>query len=149
MVKILTVLYGITTTYIKESITSLEIKKKLIQKKLLRYSFKVIHIKTLRQRMVNLFRNGIFLLPKIDIPKTTNIEVERITKPINPDALNRNVRIREAVIRTVIPEEAPDINAARNAGASERSAFKKGKTGNIARFPINASIIEATENIAL
>ena len=49
---------------------------------------------------------------------------ERISKPIQPDELKSNARITEAVIRTVIPEEIPEISVARKIGISEKSAFK-------------------------
>lgn len=143
------VLYGKTKTYIREFIISTGIKKKLIQKKLFRHSFKAIQIKTLKHKTINLVKNEILLFRKTDNPKITNIDVERIIKPIKPDVLNKNVRIRETVISTVIPEEAPDTNVARNTGASDKSAFRKGNTGNIARLPINARTIEITENIEL
>ncbi len=70
-------------------------------------------------------------------------------KPISPVELNSIARIMDTIIKTLIPDGTPEIKAARNIGASEKSARKKGNIGNIARFPKNTSTNEATDNIAL
>lgn len=69
------------------------------------------------------------------------IEVSLIITPIHPTELKSIARKMDVVIKTVIPEEVPDIRVAINAGISDMSSFKNGAAGIIKGILIKKAVI--------
>lgn len=88
-------------------------------------------------------------LPNIPINKTDIKEVILIKNPAQPAELKSNVLKAEETKRTTMPEGIPEIRVAKKIGTSEKSSFKKGKTGKIESRPKYPSNKVVTINIEL
>lgn len=76
-------------------------------------------------------------------------DVNLITKPIQPEELNINVRSNKDTSKTINPDGKPAIKVAAKIGVSEISSFKKGNTGKIDNRPKNPKINDITINTEL
>ena len=101
--------------------------------------------KVMPKTLMNLF----FLLLNIPINSITIKEVSLIIKPAQPAELKRSVLKEDETKRTTAPEGAPQIKVAKKMGISEKSNFKKGKTGKIESLPKYPSINVITINTEL
>ncbi len=111
-------------------------------------SFIIRHKKPPKIRVIILIN---LLVSFYEIPKTNTItkDVSLTINPANPAELKRSILSDEETKRTIIPDGTPKIVAARNTGISERSNFKKGKTGKIESLPKYPSISVITINTEL
>lgn len=98
--------------------------------------------------MPEILKSLLFCLPNIPIDNITIREVSLIKNPAQPAELNIKVLKDEEIKRTIIPEGTPEIKVAKKMGISEKSSFKKGKTGKIEslpKYPSNKVITINTE----
>lgn len=93
--------------------------------------------------------NLFLYLQNIPINNITIKEVSLIANPAQPAELNIKVLNEEETKRTIMPEEIPEIKVAKKMGISEKSNFRKGKTGKIESRPRYPNINVITMNIEL